>query len=182
MEDRIAGWFADIESSDREVQHRAFLALMAATETPVDWAYEVWDDLLSKLSDPNNRQRAIAAQLLCALAKSDPKNRILKDFDRILQVTHDERFVTARHTLQSLWKIGVVGPRHKKILLEGLEKRYRGCADEKNGTLVRYDILESFRKIHDHGPDEKIRQRALELIEIEEDPKYRKKYATLWKK
>jgi hypothetical protein len=31
------------------------------------------------------------------------------------------------------------------------------------------------------GKDEKIREKALELIETEDDLKYREKYASLWK-
>jgi len=40
---------------------------------------------------------------MSSLAKSDPK-RMLKELDTLFAVTRDERFVTARHSLQSLWK------------------------------------------------------------------------------
>ena len=49
--------------------------------------------------------------------KSDPENRILKDFDAVYNVTFDKRFVTARHCLQALWKIGVVGQAHQEKLV-----------------------------------------------------------------
>jgi hypothetical protein len=48
--------------------------------------------------------------------------------------------------------------------------------------MIRVDIIEDYRKLYDAEPDESIRQLALELIEMEEDPKYRKKYAAVWKK
>ena len=38
------------------------------------------------------------------------------------------------------------------------------------------------RNVYDAGKDEKIRAKALALIETEDDLKYRRKYATLWKK
>jgi hypothetical protein len=63
-----------------------------------------------------------------------------------------------------------------------LTARFKECAAEKNCTLIRYDIVESLRKIYDETSDEKIRQRALDLIDTEDDLKYRKKYATLWKR
>jgi len=53
---------------------------------------------------------------------------------------------------------------------------------EKNGTLIRYDILQSLRNVYDAVKDERIKEKALELIEREEDIKYRKKYTNLWKK
>jgi len=65
--------------------------------------------------------------------------------------------------------------------MDGLERRFKECINEKNCTLIRYDILQSFRNVYDSVKDEKIREKALELIETEEDLKYRKKYATLWK-
>ena len=172
----------NIHSKDRELQNKAFFYILNVTEKPVDWAYAVWDEMIAGLTNPDNHVRAIAAQVLSNLAKSDPKNRILKDFDRLLTVTKDERFVTARHCLQSLWKIGVAGKKQQQMYLEGLERRFRECITEKNCTLIRYDILQSMRNVYDTVKDEKIRAKAQELIEIEEDRKYRKKYASLWRK
>ena len=66
--------------------------------------------------------------------------------------------------------------------MDGIERRFGECIDEKNCTLIRYDILQSMRNVYNSAQDERIRQKALELIETEEHPKYRKKYATVWKK
>ena len=172
----------NLHSKDRELQNKAFFYILNVTEKPVDWAYDVWDEMIAGLTNQDNHVRAIAAQILSNLAKSDPRNRILKDFDRLLTVTKDERFVTARHCLQSLWKIGVAGKKQQQIYMEGLERRFRECSTERNGTLIRYDILQSMRNVYDTVKDEKIRAKAQELIEIEEDVKYRKKYASLWRK
>jgi len=173
---------ANIHSTDKGLQNKAYFDLIEATDKPVDWTYEVWDGLLADLRHKDNHVRAIAAQVLCNLAKSDPEQRILKDFDKLLAVTKDERFVTARHCMQSLWKIGVVGKPQQKILMEGLAHRYDECISEKNCTLIRYDIIQSLRNVYDVVKDESIRERALALIETEQDTKYRKKYSTLWKK
>lgn len=126
--------------------------------------------------------RAIAAQLLANLAKSDPKGRIFKDFDRLLNVTKDERFVTARHCLQSIWKVGLAGRKQGQLVMKGLERRFHECVTEKNCTLIRYDIIVDLRNLYDALKDEAIKTKALELIETETDPKYKKKYATVWKK
>lgn len=169
-------------SEDRGLQNEAFSHILDATDKPVDWAYEdeAWDDLIENLSHKDNHNRAIAAQVLCNLAKSDPQNRMLKDFGALLAVTKDERFVTARHCMQALWKVGVAGEKQQKIFVDGLAGRFKECATEKNCTLIRYDILQSFRNVYAQVKDEKIKARALELIETEQDLKYRKKYATLW--
>ena len=61
-------------SADRELQNKAFSLVLDATDKPVDWAYEVWDDVVKNLTHKDNHNRAIAAQVLCNLAKSDPNN------------------------------------------------------------------------------------------------------------
>lgn len=171
----------NIHSKDRELQNDAFTFLLKATEKPVDWAYETWDELVQGLSDKDNHVRAIASQILANLAKSDPEKRILRDFDALLAVTKDGRFVTARHCMQSIWKVGAAGKEQQKRLVEGLEQRFRECITEKNCTLIRYDILQGLRNLYDEVRDEQIKEKALELIETENDLKYRKKYASLWR-
>ena len=182
MDKNIRTDIDNIYSDDKVLQNEAFSHLLAATDKPVDWAYEIWDEMTAGLTHKDNHVRAISAQILCNLAKSDPKNRMLKDFEKLLAVTKDERFVTARHCMQSLWKVGVVGKKQQKIYMEGLERRFHECIAEKNCTLIRYDILQSFQNVYNVVLDEKIKEKALALIQTEEDLKYRKKYATLWRK
>jgi HEAT repeat protein len=172
----------NIHSSDKDAQNAAYYAVIEATDKPVDWAYEVWDGMVADLRHKDNHVRAIAAQVLCNLAKSDPENRMLKDFEALLNVTKDERFVTARHCMQALWKVGIVGNPQQEQYMEGLERRYKECVAEKNTTLIRSDIIQSMRNVYDVVKDEAIKAKALALIEIEDDLKYRKKYATFWKK
>jgi hypothetical protein len=181
MDSKTSAHFANLDASDADARYAAYMALLAATNQPVDWAYDVWDELVADLRHPDNHRRSIAAQLLGNLAKSDPKHRILKDLDALLALTHDPKFVTARHTLQSLWKIGLVSPKHRQRLLQRLSARFAEAAAEKNGTLVRYDLLEGLRKLYDQTRDPKVKTHALDLIQTEPDPKYQKKYTTLWR-
>ncbi|NMO18749.1 hypothetical protein HPC49_13280 [Pyxidicoccus fallax] len=170
-----------IVGKDAQAQGAAFTSLQAAAEAPVPWVYAVWDELLSILRHKDNRARAIAGQLLCHLAKSDSEGRLEKDLEKVLEVTHDEKFVTARHVLLASWRTGVGNTTVRKQLVRALSDRFKSCASEKNGTLVRYDILCALRSLFDETADAKVREAALALIPLEEDPKYRKKYATAWR-
>lgn len=181
MNDTIQTHIENIHSKDKSLQNEAYAALMAASEQPVDWAYEVWDGLVADLTHKDNHVRAIASQLLCNLAKSDPENHMRDDLDKLVAVTKDERFVTARHCLQSLWKVGLAGAAQRQMLLDALERRYRDCVNEKNATLIRYDIIQGMRNLYDAVQDESVKQKALAWIETEEDAKYRKKYAGVWR-
>jgi hypothetical protein len=169
-------------SQDRALQNKAFLQILKSTDKPVDWAYDVWDRLLDGLHDKDNHVRAIAAQVLCNLAKSDPKQRMLKDLPKLLAVTKDERFVTARHCMQALWKVGVTGPKQRHALVRGLEHRFKECISEKNCSLNRHDIVVSLWNVYGAVKDAAVKEKALELIESESDLKYRKKYASVWRR
>ncbi|MGK5519144.1 hypothetical protein ACSNN9_07275 [Micromonospora sp. URMC 107] len=173
--------YADAWGTDRTRQNAAYTALMEATSEPVPWADDVWDDLVGHLGDADNHNRAIAAQLLCNLAARHPSERILRDLDALVAVSRDERFVTARHALRSLWKIGLAGESQRHAVVAALARRYREAADEKNGTLVRSDIVEGLRHLHDAVGDPAVERTARELIDAEADPKYQRKYRGHWR-
>ena len=154
---------------------------MEATEQPVSWAYEAWDRFVHRLTDPNNRQRAIGAQILCNLAKSDPNGRMIAAFPALLEVTRDKRFVTARHSLRSLWKVGLAGREQLSLLLKGYEARFGECVAEKNTGLIRADILHGMKILQEETGEPRIERLAKKLIETEADRRLRKKYLLLWR-
>jgi len=128
MDSKIRKHLNNLLSEERDLQNQAFFYILEATEQPVDWAYEVWDELVAGLRHKDNHVRAISAQVLCNLAKSDPENRMQKDFPTLMAVTKDERFVTARHCLQSIWKAGASGKKMQNSVVESFSELFRDCA------------------------------------------------------
>lgn len=181
MDQAIEQLFLDSKSADRDVNYAAYQQLLILTEEKVEWAYSVWDQLVRDLKHPNNHQRSRAAQYLANLAKSDPENRMLTDFPKLWQVTKDDKFVTARHSLQVIWKVALAGPSQKEMVLNHLAERFVLCEAEKNFTLIRSDILQGMRQLYDATNDKQIELSAMGLIEKVEDPKYKKKYTAIWK-
>lgn len=59
--------------------------------------------------------------------------------------------------------------------------RYAAFLYLQLATNEKVDWFQSLRKLYDKDMDDKIRQTVLGLIETEEDLKYRKKYAGVWK-
>lgn len=182
MDPAFRRYFDLLYDENADTRYEAFKCIIEITNKQITWVYEIWDELLKLLQSKNNHVRTIAVQLLSNLAKSDSENRLLNDFGQLIVVTKDEKFVTARHSLQCLWKIAVVKPEFREMVLGQLTERFNGAMQEKNGTLIRYDIIEVFRKAFDVNQDSSFKNIALELIESEPDLKYRKKYAGLWKK
>lgn len=181
MDELIQKYFGDLESKDKEVQYEAYKNLLMVTEKEVDWAYEVWDQLIEELTHRDNHKRSRAAQFLSNLAISDPDKRMLQDFPSLWEVTKDHKFVTARHSLQSIWKVGLAGVEQRELVMNHLIDRFTNCIDEKNYTLIRFDIIQGLRHLFDAVKEEEIKQKALRLIAKEDDDKYRKKYTTLWR-
>ena len=182
LAEKVPICISELWSADAERQGVAYQEMLTLTVEPVNWADSVMTDVFLQLSNTNNRNRSIAAQLLCRLAKSDGSKRILQDFQKLFSVVKDERFVTARHALQSMWMVACVGDQYQKEVLDSLKEWYFECVSHKNCTLIRYDIIESLRKIYDDVMDERIRALAADLIDQEKDNKYQKKYRTLWTK
>ncbi|QHA91325.1 hypothetical protein [Bacillus sp. N1-1] len=181
MHPEIKKHFKGLEAEDKTVQYEAFQALLQVTKSEVEWAYEVWDELVEGLSSKNNHTRSRCAQLLSQLAISDPEKRILVDFPKLWAVTKDPKFVTARHSFQSIWRVGLAGEEQKVIVMGHLITRFEQCYQEKNGTLIRSDILQSLHSLYEEVKEQEIKERALQLIEFVDDPKYQKKYRAIWK-
>ena len=98
MKRRVRDLFAARESSDRDAAYRALVDLFAMAKDPVDWAYDVWDQMVEDLGHKEGSKRAFAAQMLAHLAISDPEDRMLDDLPTLAAVMRDDKTVTARHT------------------------------------------------------------------------------------
>ncbi|KMJ57193.1 hypothetical protein AB685_17440 [Bacillus sp. LL01] len=181
MDSIMKSQFEKSKFGDKEERYEAYQYILNATEEKVDWTYEVWDQLLADLTHKDNHQRSRVAQYLANLAKSDPEMRMMKDFPKLWEVTKDVKFVTARHSLQSIWKVGLAGTPQKEMVMEYMSDRFKNGTEEKNYTLIRHDIIQNMKDLHDHFQDEAIKQTALDLIDTVDDQKYKKKYLAVWK-
>ncbi len=180
MDDSIAALFAARASGDGAFE--ALEALFSLTEGPVDWAYDAWPGLVQDLGSADNHRRSVAGAMLCRLAISDPEHRILKLMPLLERTIRDERFVTARHVLQGLWRAGVPGTSHADTVIDALERRFADSAPEKSGSLVRTDILECLGKLARFGQAARIDGTARSLIDTEPDTGAQAKLRAAWRK
>jgi hypothetical protein len=182
MDRRVQSLFADFESGQREAAFGAIAALFEHTDRPVAWAYEVWDRLVSDLRHRDGHRRAFAAQMLARLAISDPDGRMLRDFPKVAAVMSDEKPVTARHTLQSLWRIGLAGEKQRSLVLKAIERRFRECGNEKGAAIIRTDALTALGKLFKATGDSTVDKTASALIESEPNEVTQRKQRAAWRK
>jgi len=180
MNKNIQKHIEDLGSTDDKVRLDALQSLLKVTESKVDWVYEVWDHLLKKLDNENSYQRSIGIMLVCNLAKSDVENRLGTSIDRLLVHTKDDKFITSRQCIQSIWKVAANKPNREKIL-KHLEKRFVECSAEKHSNLLRQDIIQSILSLYKEEKDDALLTKVQALTAKEQDMKYRKQYEALLK-
>jgi len=181
MDKDVKRHFENLVSPDDKTRMTALDTVLNLTDQKVDWVYDVWDDLFEMLNHENSFHRSIAVKVICSLAKSDNEDRLSKSLDILLLHTKDDKFITSRQCIQSVWKVAVASRKSRKKILGHLEKRFRECSEEKHYNLIRTDIIQSIKFIYDTEKDDKLLTLAQTLIDEEKDVGYRKKYeAILW--
>ncbi len=176
MDSQVRGHFNNLTSADDQTRLKALRAVLHLTDRKVPWVYEVWDDLVGRLDDPNSYQRSIAIMVLCNLAKSDTEGRLEHSLAKILEHTKDEKFITSRQCIQNIWKVAAADRASRDRVLKHLGKRFNQCAEEKHYNLIRQDIIQALRSLHDNVADEGVLKLGTDLIEREKEAKHRKKY------
>ena len=180
----VKALFADRASGDADRAAAATLRLFAMADAKVDWADEVWDELVAGLSAKDNHQRAFAAQLLARLAVSAP-TRVLDDLAGIAALMRDGRAVTARLTVQSIWRIGLAGPKQARRTVDALALRYTACEGDKNADVVRIDVITSLGRLAaalDGELRAELDATVARLIGSESDPGVQFKQNAAWRK
>jgi hypothetical protein len=93
-----------LTEKDDKLRYNAFLLLQAnARQFPL--VYQHWDKLAGRLEDSNSYQRSIGVMLISENIKWDKEAKFTKAIDRYLSCCVDEKFITARQTVQGLVNI-----------------------------------------------------------------------------
>jgi hypothetical protein len=90
-----------LSEKDDAVRYSAFLLLQARSRESPD-VYEHWDVLDGKLESDNSYQRSLGVMLLAENVRWDKQGKFGRIIDKYLQCCSDEKFITARQTIQGL--------------------------------------------------------------------------------
>jgi hypothetical protein len=165
--------FNDLDSKDDKIRYPAFKKLQEITEQPVGWIYDKWYLLVDKLSSNNSYQRTIGFMLLANLCKSDTQHRTGCILNNLLNVTEDEKFITARQAFQNIWKIAVIDPSFENTITKYLEKSWVENIHLKNHpNLIKQDIIFSLWNIYKAKNNKSVNDLITHLIVSENDEKF----------
>ncbi len=154
MEKSIREWVSELSEKDDGVRKTALDKLMALTEEPIDWIYEFMDELSAKLDADNSYQRNIGAMLIASLAKSDSECRLAAVIPRFVKQMDDEKFITARITLQHAGRFGAARAAFAAPVAAGLLGALRHNRHlSTHGNLIRLDVVNSLREVLGAYPD-----------------------------
>ena len=93
-----------LTEKDDVLRYNAFLLLQAHSSlTPYVYAY--WDVLESKLGSSNSYQRSLGLMLLAQNVRWDTEGKFAGVIESYLDCCMDEKFITARQTIQGLASI-----------------------------------------------------------------------------
>ncbi len=139
---------------DNKIRKEALDKIIELTEEEVDWIYDYWDLFVKKLYSENSYQRTIGMFILSNLAKSDSENRFEGILDEYLMITEDEKFITSRQTLQTVWKVAVVKENCKTKIIKHLTRMFTENRHlVKHANLIRKDVVESLCRIYETDID-----------------------------
>jgi hypothetical protein len=90
-----------LNEKDEAIRYHAFLLLQSNSRS-FPFVYEYWNNLEGKLENPNSYQRSVGVKLIAENVKWDKNNRFNKTINKYLNCCTDEKFITARQTIQAL--------------------------------------------------------------------------------
>lgn len=150
MNENIKNLMERLSVKDNKIRKEALDRVIELTQVKVEWIYNYWDLLVEKLDSENSYQRTIGMFVLSNLAKSDSENRFEGIIDKYLMMTEDEKFITSRQTLQTMWKVAIAKENCRKRIVEHLSRMFTGDKHlATHANLIRKDIIETMCRIYE---------------------------------
>jgi len=174
--------FENLNSKDDTIRYSSFQELMAMTEEKVNWLYDYWSDLVSKLQSENSYQRSIGLMLIANLSKSDSENYSSLVLDSFFNHFNDEKFITSRQCIQCVWKLAFNNDENKKRIIEELKNTFfNNIHLTTHSNLIKQDVISSLKNISKVTNDIELLVMINQIIECENDEKIKKSLKKLLK-
>ncbi len=170
--DYLFDLFAKLKLKDNEIRYAAFLELLEITESPVNWVYDYWDELVGKLNSDNSFHRTIGLQLLANLTKSDSQMKMFDFLTEYVNHFEDDKFITSSQCINFSWKIAIVNDNYCRRIIDELEYTYyENKHNNSHANLIKREVIYALLKIWKIKREKSVYDLVNKLVNSETDAK-----------
>lgn len=135
-----------LSEKDDKLRYNAFLMLQALScEQPSVYGY--WDILEKKLSSDNSYQRSLGVMLIAENVRWDKEGKFAKVMGKYMACCNDEKFITARQTIQGLETIVKSTDRYNDALKHALARLQFAQYKDNQQKLLKKDVSNALKAI-----------------------------------
>jgi hypothetical protein len=126
-----------LNEKDDKLRYNAFLLLQAQSkEAPSVYPY--WNVLEKKLDSDNSYQRSLGVMLIAENARWNIEGKFVKIFGKYMACCGDEKFITARQTIQGLATITQSTDRYNESIKAALTNlQFSQYKDNQRKLLIK---------------------------------------------
>lgn len=152
-----------LEEKNDEVRYAALLILLSRSKIFPD-VYSYWKNLCNKFSNSNSYQRSIGILLIAENIKWDAQNQFENIADVYLSCCDDEKFITARQTIQSISKWVIYKQSLIPVIVDKLTKIDLSKRSDSQHKLLLMDIVNIMIEIQKIEPNPDLKKYIFDTI------------------
>jgi hypothetical protein len=128
-----------LSEKDDKLRYNAFLLLQSYSKDS-NTVYQHWDKLEEKLDSDNSYQRSLGVMLLAENIRWDVEGKFAGVIGKFLACCSDEKFITARQTIQALGQVIKATDKYNSAIAAGLAGLDFSKYKENQQSLLRRDV------------------------------------------
>jgi hypothetical protein len=128
-----------LNEKDDKLRYNTFLLLQAYSRR-FSAVYEYWDELEKKLDSDNSYQRSLGTMLIAENMRWDKEDKFGRTIRKYLNCCTDEKFITARQTIQGLEIILKATDKFNDTIKQRLSNLQLSQYKENQQKLLSQDI------------------------------------------
>jgi hypothetical protein len=128
-----------LSEKDDKRRYCAFLLLQAYSKMQPH-VYEYWDVLAKKLDSDNSYQRSLGIMLIAENVRWDKEDKFGAIFEKYMSCCRDEKFITARQTIQGLETIMKATGKYNEAIKKALAGLVFSIYKENQQKLLKKDV------------------------------------------
>lgn len=137
--DNVAFLVETLSEKDDKLRYNAFLLLQAHSKSS-NMVYQHWNKLAEKLDSDNSYQRSLGIMLLAENVRWDTEGKFAGVIGKYFACCNDEKFITARQTIQALAEVAKATSKYNKTIADGLAGLDFSKYKENQQSLLKRDV------------------------------------------